>query len=134
MNAQFHTCVICDLIRPELNGKLIILGFLGVCPNVDITLSALDRPIALTFLLNGNIDAGTFNISLEVFSTKGQRIIGSTPASPITAEGNGASFNIAPMLLLTFGQPGEFEVRCLVNGVQQFSSTFRVSSANPTKN
>jgi hypothetical protein len=44
VSVLIQSCIVCDLVRPEMDGKLIILGFLCVCPRVDIRVARLDRP------------------------------------------------------------------------------------------
>lgn len=115
------------MIRPELNGKLIILGFLGICPNVDIRLPRLDRPTSLTFLLSGQFEEGSYNLSVEVLRSEERSVIASTGESPLKVEGTGGGIRVAPTLLLTFGHAGKFLVRCLVDGVACFEGSFGVS-------
>lgn len=115
------------MIRPELNGKLIILGFLGICPDVDIRFARLDRPAPLTFLLSGNADEGRFNLSVEIIDAKDRKVVASTAGSPLAVEGSAGRISIAPTVLLTFGHAGAFLVRCLVDGETCFEGAFRVS-------
>lgn len=130
MSSQIQTCLVCDMIRPELNGKLIILGFFGICPNVHITLAALDRPTPLTFLLSGRANAGQLSVALQIVDVQSQHAIASTLEIPISVEGAGGVFNVVQTLLLTFGRAGDFEARCFVNGVKDYSGFFRVARAD----
>jgi len=115
------------MIRPELNGKLIILGFFGICPNVQITLAALDQPTPLTFLLSGRANPGQLGIALQLVDVRSQQVIASTLEMRIAVEGAGGVFNIVQTLLFTFGRAGEFEARCFVNGVRDYSGFFQVA-------
>ena len=41
MIAKVLNCIICDDFREEVRGKAAILGFLGICPDVEIKLDSL---------------------------------------------------------------------------------------------
>lgn len=123
---HFDSCLVCDIIRPELGGKLIILGYFGVCPNVDVGIPRLDQPIVLTFLFSGGPGEGSFTTSFEVIDEMDSRVIAS--AAPLPAVGNpGGATTLASTLLLVFGHPGHFAIRCLVDGSEHFRGRFRVS-------
>jgi hypothetical protein len=115
------------MIRPELNGKLIILGYFGACPNVNIQLPRLDRPTPLTFLLSGHVDQGAGKLSIEIVESRSNIVIASTGDAPLLLDGNVGSINLAPTLLLTFGRAGEFVIRCVTDEGECYRSTFTVS-------
>jgi hypothetical protein len=123
---QFETCLVCDGVRQEILGKLTILGFFGVTPNVDVALQHLSQPAALTFVLLGGPGDGTFSASFEVFDESEQRIIAAAEAGTLTATPNSRSVAIV-QLVVNFGHPGAFALRCFLNGVPSFNATFRVS-------
>lgn len=59
---NFSYCIICDGIRPELGGKLSILGFFGMCPDVEVNIQNPALPLALTIVagwppLRGAVDS-----------------------------------------------------------------------------
>src|SRR5207245_1592626 len=110
----FDNCLVCDLVREELGGKLIILGYLGVCPNVVVGVPRLDQPIVLTFLISGSAGEGSFAASFDVIDEADERSVASTGSMPAVANQNGTT-NLAPTLLLVFGNAGRFAIRCFID-------------------
>ncbi|WP_291160309.1 hypothetical protein [Gemmatimonas sp. UBA7669] len=127
MSILIQSCIVCDMVRPELNGKLIVLGFLGVCPFVDIRLPRLDRPTPLTFLLSGHVDQSIEQLSVEVLFAKDNSVIASTGEGHFAIAEASGTINIAPTLLLTFGRSGQFLVRCLADGTECYTGAFTVT-------
>jgi hypothetical protein len=132
VSVSIQSCLVCDMIRPELNGKLIILGFLGVCPYVDIRLPRLDHPTPITFLLSGHVDQAITSFSVEVLYSKDKSVIASTGQGQFDFAGTTGAINIAPTLLLTFGRQGEFLVRCLADGIECYTGRLSVSHGEAT--
>jgi len=124
---KFESCLVCEAIRPELNGKLIILGFFGICPNVDVRVNRLDEPTLLTFLLSGGPgDGSPFDASFDVVDETGQVVVASTVPTTARTIPN-SSTSLASTFYLTFGHGGRFAFRCLADGREQFRGYFRVS-------
>ena len=122
----FNACLVCEAIRPELNGKLIVLGLFGICPHVNVFLQHLDQPAVLTFLISGGPGDRSFLRSLQIVDEGNQRVVAeSAPASSI-AFPNSAT-QLVDTLLPTFGHGGQFSIRCLIDGVEQFRADFSVS-------
>lgn len=122
---DFDQCLVCDLVRPEPDGKVMLLGFFGACPNVEIGIRDMERPTALTFLFLGGPADEPFTASFDVVDEDGDRVIAASVPVPCPAA-PGARTNLAPMLLVVFGHPGRFAARCLVDGVERFRGQFRV--------
>jgi hypothetical protein len=127
VSVLIQSCIVCDLVRPEMNGKLIILGFLGVCPHVDIRLARLDRPTPLTFLLSGHMGSERTALTVEVVHAEDLAVVAATAEGQFDLAGAGGNIQVAPTLLLTFGRPGAYLVRCLADGAPCYAGTFRVS-------
>ena len=123
-----ESCLVCDLVRPELGGKLVILGFYGICPYVDVGIVHLDQPAVLTFLLAGGPGEGSSTLTVDVVDET-ERVIASTASLAFEANPGGATL-VAPTLLLIFGHAGRFAVRCMVDQVEHFRGYFRVSQGN----
>lgn len=126
MPIKIDSCIVCDLIRPELNGKLIILGFFGVCPDVNVAIQHLHQPATLTFLFSGSPGVGTYAVRFDVVEALQQRVIASSAAMPFQLSLTERSV-LAPTLLLVFGHPGTFTVRCMADDVECFRGQFRVT-------
>jgi hypothetical protein len=48
-NSEF--CIICEGIRPEIGGKVTILGFYGMAPHVEILVPVLGASTSVSFLI-----------------------------------------------------------------------------------
>lgn len=125
---RLDNCIICEIVRGELNGKLTILGFFGVCPNVDVQLSRMDQPAVLTFLVTGPPGDGDFAITFAVIDEADGRVVAETAELPFVARPNAVT-NLAPTLMLTFGRPGMYALRCVVNGAPHYRASFKVSQS-----
>lgn len=122
---HFETCLVCDAIRPEANGKLILLGFLGVCPYVDISVSYLDQPTVLTFLVAGGPGDASFSADVAIVD-EDEQTVARTAVATFTATPT-SSTTLAPAMILAFGHPGTYSVRLSINGAEHFRTSFRVS-------
>jgi hypothetical protein len=126
---KIETCLVCDLVRPELGGKLAILGFYGICPHVDIGLQHLDQPAVLTFVLAGGTGQGTFPLTVDIVD-ENQRVIASISGLAFEANPKGATL-VATTLMLIFGHAGRYAVRCLIDQAEIFRAYFAVSQGRP---
>lgn len=122
------SCIVCEIIRPEAFGKLSLLGFFGVCPDVEIAVQNLDQSVILAFLLTGTIDAGTYSLSFAILDSTSDRVIASTD-SKFTAVKGPVALPFAMMLV--FGHSGQFWARYSVDGKEQFRASFRIAQAQP---
>lgn len=120
------TCIVCDMIRPELGGKVMILGFMGLSPHVDIGVPRLEQPIMLTFVLSGSPCDGTFMAAFDIVETSNGRVVAATAPFPCVGQPDRRT-SIAPTLLATFGHPGGYAMRFLVEGKEQYRALFAVS-------
>jgi len=84
-----------------LLGKLIILGYLGICPNVEIAVPRLDQPTVLTFLLGGSPGNGRYNASFEILDEAHDTLIAAAAQSPFSASPSTRT-NISTTLIPTF--------------------------------
>lgn len=125
---KFATCLVCEAIRPELHGKLILLGFFGVCPNVAVGLRHLDQPAVLTFLLSGSSGDGSFVATYEIVDESDQRVIATTAQEIIAVPDKPTQ--LVQTLLPTFGHAGEFSIRCVIGGAEAFRGLFRVTAGS----
>lgn len=126
MIPAFENCLVCDQVRPELGGKLIVLGFLGICPHVNVGVARLDQPTALTFLIMGPPGDGSFSASFDIFDESQRCVVASSAPAPFAAS-PAVPTTLASTLLVVFFHPGPFAVRCMVDDVERFRAQFRVS-------
>ena len=129
----FDYCIICEIIRPELGGKSILLGFYGLAPNVEIIVQDINRPVALS-LLAGCPAVAEVNIAYEYFVAitrpDGVGIYQTPPFRLVVAQDKRiqipAWFNIAPPIL-----PGRYSIRVMVNREVKLDTSFSIRTATP---
>lgn len=129
MIPTFNACIVCEFVREELNSKLIILGYYGVCPNVEVKLGALDRPVALTFVITGGPGNGPLTVSFEILDAIEERVIASSGELQAVTKPD-VPTTLVPTLLAVFGHPGTFIIRCVAAEDEVFRAPFRVSQGN----
>jgi hypothetical protein len=123
-------CIVCESVRPELGGKLSVLGFFGVAPNVEVGIARFDEPLLLSFILGFDpaLDAGPYNHQVMVRNADTSVLI----ASPVSG------VNVIPGRpgLIVFGgmvQPpqvnGPRTINVLINGQQVFEERFMIRQA-----
>jgi hypothetical protein len=129
---NFDYCIVCEIVRPELGGKFILLGFYGVAPNVEMTVGDINRHVVLS-IVAGCPPAPETNIAYEciVAITRPDGVgISQTAIRLAPAQNKGIqiplSFNIAPPIL-----PGRYSVRILVNKEVKLDTTFLIRTATP---
>jgi hypothetical protein len=123
----FNRCLICDIVRPELRGKAIVIGMYGICPNVDIQLQQLDRAIPLSFLLSGTPGDTPVKVEFEIVDPTEERVIARSGEMNAYPE-PGSTTTLVFVLLATFGHAGTFVGRCLVNGEPAYQESFEISA------
>jgi hypothetical protein len=130
----FDYCIICDMIRPELGGKYILLGFYGLAPNVELTVPDMNRPAVLSMLAGcPPVPEPTISYEYVVAITRPDGIgIFQTPPVRLAVMQDKRMqvplwFNIAPPLL-----PGRYSIRLTVNGEVRLDTSFSLRTATPT--
>lgn len=126
MIPRINNCLVCEIVREELNNKLIILGLYGVCPDVDVRLQRLDQPAVLTFVFTGSPGEGLLSVVFDVLDERDSRVLASTPALPFQAIAT-SNTTLAATLVTTFGHPGVFAARLTVDGQEAHRAEFRVA-------
>lgn len=123
---ELRSCLVCDLVRPELAGKLTILGYFGICPNVHIRVAQLDQPTVLTFVISGDPGDGHYSALVAVFDESTGRQIASTAELPILARPSAPTV-LAVALVVIFGHEGLFTVRAFLDEREHFRGEFHIS-------
>lgn len=125
-------CIVCEGIRQEMGGKLSILGFFGVTPNVDIGVGRLDQPLVLAVVLGfGAVtDANqVYNHSVAIFNPDGSVLFQSPTAKINTLLGKpGLIVSGSPAIPRV---PGPRTIKVIINGETRFESQFMIRQATP---
>jgi hypothetical protein len=129
MIPKFDDCIVCEGIREELHGKMTLVGFLGICPNVDFGLQALDQPAIMMFMLFGGPGDGTYTGWIDILDEATGRVLAATAPAPFIAKPTARTV-IGAQVGAIFGHAGTFIIRLFVDGIERFRSTFIVSAVN----
>jgi hypothetical protein len=129
----FDYCIICEIIRPELGGKSILLGFYGLAPDVDLSVQDMNRPVALS-MLAGCPPVPEANIGYEyavaITRPDGVGIFQSPSFRLVVSPGKRIQipmwFNIAPPIL-----PGRYSISIMVNREVRLDTSFLIRVGTP---
>ena len=129
---RIDACIICEGVRREINNKHILLGYYGITPYVQVSLTNLQAPAILCFVFSGGSgQPGVYDLSLRLTDQTGKVISNPTNAPDI----KGVSVTFAPStnVFFTFqgilSQAGRYEIALWVNGVQHYTTTLGIGLA-----
>jgi hypothetical protein len=131
---QIRHCLVCENVRPELNGLTTMVGFYGVAPDVTIKIPDFAQPLpALAFLLIGNEGGeGDFELQFRLSDSTANTIV-EPPASRVRLPVGSDRLNMGVMVTgLKLPRPGRYSVSLLVNGLVHFQTTFDAEQAGAT--
>lgn len=129
--SKIEHCLISDAIRPEERGKLALLGFLGVCPHVEITVSTFGTPLQLGLVfLGGPGDDKTYDVIVEVLDSSKRSLFPGRPSVKATAKSTMRTTLVFEVVTV-FRDPGEYFVRLSVSGKTWFETSFKMSLLKP---
>lgn len=128
---NFNYCIVCDIIRPELGGKIILLGFYGLTPDVLVPVANINHPVVLSILAAfppPPPEASTpYESITSIVRPDGVGIFQTPPIRLAVSKGRGVAlplaFNIPPPIL-----PGRYTVRITVNGEVKMDTSFSISA------
>lgn len=135
---KFKYCLIADNARDEANGKVTLLGFLGISPEVELFIGPPAAPpgvlnaLGLSFLFIGGPGSGTFDVTYELYDVDQKKVLATintgqptqlVPRVP-TRPGN---TNFVINVTMPVPHFGEYELRLLVSGQVTYTGRFKVS-------
>ena len=128
---DFDFCLICDGVRPEVGGKLTILGFFGLAPNVEIVVSNPAAPVTVGMVAGFPPVAGVETVYQHsiVIGRPDRTPLQQTPPSTLNTSPTGRGvvvfgFIIPPPIIF-----GTYSIRILVNGEPKLDKSIRVRQA-----
>jgi len=128
-------CLVCEEVRPEVQGKSSILGFYGVAPNVNLVIQdPAKRVERLSFLLICEPGEGDHKVSVRIENPRGEPILTTPEADfsfPPAPQPVNLIIAIAPVL---FPMVGRHRFVLFVRGNEQFHTFFDIQQAVLTKN
>lgn len=124
-------CILCESVRPEIGGKLTILGFYGILPDVEIQLQNFEGPIPFTFIFGTGPSGGKFNVSSEILDSGDSKVIEAPPIDIIFESKNKRTFLILNIQAVIFKQSGEYTFRLLADNREVYRATFSIIAPAP---
>jgi hypothetical protein len=124
-------CLVCESARPELGGKVSLLGFAGVTPNVDLGVQKFGLPMLLTLVFGFSPMEDVsqlYNHEIHIINPDGS-FLARTPASPVNAERGKPGLLVLSIPVLAM-EPGRRTVRVIVNREQRFEDSFMIRLAS----
>src|SRR5947208_16942469 len=76
-------CLVCEATRAEPFGKMSLLGFYGLAPDVQIAVKDFAQPLQLAFVFVGNAvgAGGQYSVQFRLTEAAGAPVV-APPASP----------------------------------------------------
>ena len=125
-------CIVCEGIRPEIGSKATILGFFGLLPRVEITLSQWGQPLILMFLLGTHGGKGKSLVQAKIINPNGTELLSSEVTEVHPNENVNLNTNIGfGFMPISFIQEGKHEFRLILNDKETYRETFNVKRAAP---
>jgi hypothetical protein len=132
---NFDYCLICEALRQEMGGKLSILGFFGVAPNVEILVANVTQPMTVSFLAGfppvpevgreyGHVVTVAKPDGVVIFQTPLNRL----QVSPRGRGMLGIGFMIQPPYVA-----GRHSIRIIVNNELKLDTSFQIRQATPAE-
>lgn len=127
----FTYCIICEAVRPEMGGKITILGFFGLTPNVDIAVGRLDQPLTVSIIIGfGAVeDANQYEHTIQVLNPDGTLFFGIPQARINTIRGRGGALVTGATVIPRV--PGPRTVNVTINGEVRLAGQFTIRQATP---
>jgi uncharacterized protein DUF6941 len=120
----FHTCLVCEAVRPELRGLNIVLGLFGALPHVGIAVQDFSKPATLTFLLLGTSGEGKFRFEAQILD---ETAVALEPKVPLEFEFfpkfKGAALSFV-FQNLTLPKPGTYSFVLSADGKEVYRGSF----------
>jgi len=119
-------CMIADAAHAEGAGKLALIGFLGIAPDVEVGISDFSRPLGLAFvLLAGDGDGKRYGIQVEVVREDGT-IVMPKSAEALDVELKAGKTILSPHVMAVYPGPGRYVFRLIVDGQPFYENTFKL--------
>lgn len=132
----FDFCIMCEGIRPEVGGKLTILGFYGLAPNVEVAIANPAQPLSLAFIAGFPPVADATRTVYEhaiVITRPDQAVVQQTPRNRLNVSPTGRGLVIFGFVIPPPYFFGAYSIRISVNGEVKLDTMFRLRAATQTE-
>jgi hypothetical protein len=131
---ELSNCVVCEEARHEVENKTTLIGFLGVCPQVEVKVADLEKTVErLTLILSGSVrGTGKGLVKFELLDPSGDSV----------TKINDMPFDVPSGRRITFAQlfiqlknvklslPGQYVIRAYIQDGQTFEASFAVLTSD----
>ena len=133
MSLRVKACMICDDLRPELNGKATIVGFGGILPIPKIAVSGGKTIPQLTFVFVLEPGASSSEVVMQITGPDGNTMTKSPNAGPINI-GPTSAMNLAITTRnVRFANEGDYTIRLTSEGREVFVTALSVAFSDLQK-
>jgi len=119
-------CLVCEVARAEVGNKLMILGFYGLAPNVDIFVDNLTAPLNLTFVMGIGVadQEQEYGTVLIVTKPDGSTLVQIQPARLQISPTSRGVFVVSILARLPLA--GRYGLRVTTNSEVKLETTFAI--------
>ena len=124
---EITAALICDVVRPETDNKMALLGVYGAFPQIQILVKDLNspiNPISLVFYSNGG--EGIFDISLKIFKPNNELLLEISGGQKLDIPADKNTTFILGVEGLSFDSFGEYKVNLSLDDTPILESYFNV--------
>lgn len=128
---QIKHCLVCESVRSEVFGKMTLLGFFGVTPDVEIKVKDLKKPLQLAFVLAGGAGDPGGKLEFQLVDQANHVLMSSPPATASAGGKKGVRMTTAVEIGHVYPAPGRYTFRMLVDGKTHYETQFSVLQGTP---
>jgi len=126
-------CIICEAVRPEGGGKLSLLGFYGMAPQVEILVVNIAQPVQLFFVIGmGASEREEQYVHTVTLSDSHGTVIAQTPATTARAVPRQRGV-LAFGIVVRFPADGLYNIQVQIDGRMQYQTSFGLRQARPAE-
>ncbi|SRR6266571_2808092 len=127
---EIKYCLICDAVRAEALGKLTLLGFFGVTPDVQISIKDFRQPLQAAFVLVGGTGEGRAKVGFQFADARNQVLL-ATPEAEAGPIEPGKRLLTGVGISYTFPGPGRYSFRVIVDDRIHYQTSFELLQGTP---
>ena len=123
-------CLIADAVRSETNGKLTLLGFCGITPNVTLGIKDINSPVQVAFIFSLERGNGRFALSCEISHERTSQVIVHTDPQSIAITPKDAPYLVFQYVVM-IPATGTYRIRLLDGTRPHYTTTFEILHGLP---
>lgn len=122
-------CILCEDVRAEIGNKATVLGFFGLCPNVDIQFQRKPYSTSIMFLLGVTGGTGLVPLTSVLMDIEGRAIAQGPTIQMKAAPGKSNAMVGIGFTGIQFQRTGKHRFRVSTGGVKIYETTIGISEA-----